>query len=403
MNLTERLAFFQELISCNYRVYLWTYDENVTFIRTNCPKELIAGDMITLLGFSPAILAHVEQNGFYPLFLDTDFGLIWIAAFECQNGSLHRIHVIGPAFSGKNTHLLMKKKLDSYNLSVKLRSLIFRQLDDVPIIPSTTLLQYAVMLHYSITGTRITSDRVYFSPGDKADATDDIPLISGEHRGIWLAEQKLLQMIRDGNPDYKSALEKCMSLSAGLKAELGDSMRQNKNNSLVLLTLCSRAAIQGGLPPSTAYTLNDYYAKKIEDCRTVSEITEQSRSMLKDYVERVRQAKEAVHNSSQIQTVCDYIDLHYKEKITLSELSKIAGYTEYYLSHKFRQETGYTVNRYIQNKKLKEAELLLAGTSMSISAISDALSFGSRSYFYSCFQKATGLSPSEYREKYYRL
>lgn len=36
---------------------------------------------------------------------------------------------------------------------------------------------------------------------------------------------------------------------------------------------------------------------------------------------------------------------------------------------------------------------------MTIQEISDGLSFGSRSYFSSTFQKETGLSPSEYREK----
>ena len=62
--------------------------------------------------------------------------------------------------------------------------------------------------------------------------------------------------IREGNPDYRRALGKSMTLSSGMKVELGDTLRANKNNLLVLLTLCSRAAIEGGLNPSTAYTLS---------------------------------------------------------------------------------------------------------------------------------------------------
>ena len=55
-----------------------------------------------------------------------------------------------------------------------------------------------------------------------------------------------------------------------------------------------------------------------------------------------------------------------------------------------------------KNKKLlefeiEEAKLLLSGTRMSIQDISDELSFGSRSFFFSSFQKETGMSPTAYR------
>ncbi|MCI9141929.1 MAG: AraC family transcriptional regulator [Lachnospiraceae bacterium] len=46
---------------------------------------------------------------------------------------------------------------------------------------------------------------------------------------------------------------------------------------------------------------------------------------------------------------------------------------------------------------------MLEGTSDSIQSISDALAFGNRSYFYTCFRKQMGISPSEYRKKYGKL
>ena len=60
---------------------------------------------------------------------------------------------------------------------------------------------------------------------------------------------------------------------------------------------------------------------------------------------------------------------------------------------------GKSVNNYIRQKKTEEAKLLLSGTRMSISEISDELSF-SRSYFFSSFQKETGMSPTKYRQLY---
>ena len=80
-------------------------------------------------------------------------------------------------------------------------------------------------------------------------------------------------------------------------------------------------------------------------------------------------------------------------------LASQAGYTEYYFSHKFKQEMGLSVADYIRQEKVRQAKLLLSGTRMSIQEISDELNYGSRSYFSSTFQKETGISPSEYREQ----
>ena len=53
---------------------------------------------------------------------------------------------------------------------------------------------------------------------------------------------------------------------------------------------------------------------------------------------------------------------------------------------------------YILKEKIEHAKLLLAGTTESIQSISDNLAFSNRSYFYTCFQKKTGVSPTEYRK-----
>ncbi len=175
--------------------------------------------------------------------------------------------------------------------------------------------------------------------------------IADEHPGIWMAEQTFLSMIREGNPDYRKALAKSMTLSSGMKVELEITLRANKNNLLVLLTLCSRAAIDGGLNPSTAYTLNDYYGKRIEECKTTADTNNLGNELLDDYVRRVRAAHETDEHTKQIADICDYITLHIREPLSISLLSKRLGYTEYYFSHKFKDVMGKkSVNNYIRQK-----------------------------------------------------
>ena len=120
--------------------------------------------------------------------------------------------------------------------------------------------------------------------------------------------------------------------------------------------------------------------------------------MLEDYVSRVQELKKNPSVSNLIRNACEYIKSHLSEEISIQELAKRTGYTEYYFSHKFKKELGCSVNEYILNVKIEQAKLLLAGTTDSIQSISDNLAFSNRSYFYTCFQKKTGVSPTEYRK-----
>ena len=123
--------------------------------------------------------------------------------------------------------------------------------------------------------------------------------------------------------------------------------------------------------------------------------------MLEDYVSRVQELKKNPSVSNLIRNACEYIKSHLSEEISIQELAKRTGYTEYYFSHKFKKELGCSVNEYILNVKIEQAKLLLAGTTDSIQSISDNLAFSNRSYFYTCFQKVTGMSPTEFRKQHH--
>ncbi len=104
-------------------------------------------------------------------------------------------------------------------------------------------------------------------------------------------------------------------------------------------------------------------------------------------MQRVRQARVNSAISKTVQSCCDYISVHVNEKLSIEFLSQRAGYTEYYFSRKFKQETGYSISEYIKREKIRKAQTLLSSTNMSILEISNELSFSSRSYFSDTFQK----------------
>ncbi len=399
MTTDEKVSFFLELINCSYPLYHWYFDASLQFRSTDWQKELFSGDFFSYIGFREQILKHIAEGNRVPVILEAESNLLWIAGFSFNGAELLSCHLIGPTLTGRDTPMLIKKKLDSFELTAKLRSSVFKVLDQIPVVPTNILRQYAIMLHHCLNQEKCSLYDVPFLNTVPPEKTQTARTQSPDHGGIWIREQHLLNMFANGDPRYREALRQCYSLSDGVKADTGNALRDRKNTCIVLLTLCSRSCINGGLPPAIAYDLNDYYVLKIEECGSLTALADLCDKMLEDYVNRVQEIRNHSSVSSLIQNACDYIRTHITEQLTIADLAKRTGYSEYYFSHKFKKETGCSVNDFILKEKIEQAKLMLAGTSDTIQSISDSLSFGNRSYFYTCFQKQTGLSPSEYRRQ----
>ena len=92
-----------------------------------------------------------------------------------------------------------------------------------------------------------------------------------------------------------------------------------------------------------------------------------------------------------------YIDLHFKEALTLEQLAEDAHMSKYYLSHSFKREYGVSPINYMISRRVEESKYLLAETDLSMSQIAQLLGFSSLSYFSQVFRRTQGTSPMEYR------
>lgn len=397
MESQEKIRFFLELLNCNYQLHFWQYDGEYRLIETNWNNELFSGEFFSFIGMEKLLKERQQEGKMDPVILEAGNNLLWIAGFEHRENTVRHVFYIGPIFSGKDSLLILRKKLDTYNLSVSLRTRMFRTFEEIPVVPFHILRQYAVMLEYTLNSRKISINDievVNIIPGEEKDVQFGT---SERHFGIWEAEQNLCRMIEEGSPRYKEVLKASSLMSSGMKVDYGDTLRSHKNNILVLLILCSRASMRGGLSPEIAYNLNDYYAQKIEQCQSMADTTKLGAQILEDYVARVRESRENPDISDSIRNSCEYIKAHLTEPIHVKKLAQQSGYAEYYFSHKFKKEMGVSVKEYILHEKIEQAKVMLTSSDESIQKIGDSLAFGSRSYFYTCFQKAEGMSPSEYR------
>lgn len=102
-----------------------------------------------------------------------------------------------------------------------------------------------------------------------------------------------------------------------------------------------------------------------------------------------------------IQNVADHLQNRLHEPMgSIVSLAKTFGTNAYKLKHGFKKVQGETILRYVQNKRLNAAVLLVEHTELSVMAISDMCGFVNPSHFSVSFKKKYGESPKNYRKTF---
>ena len=161
--------------------------------------------------------------------------------------------------------------------------------------------------------------------------------------------------------------------------------------------LCIREAIQAGISTDTAYAIGEGYIDSMTQCKSLSDLTSLNLSMFEDFIFRVRKNRTNPNVSAQIRSCRDYIELHAEQELRLSTLSRQVGYSEYYLSRKFKQEMGVSIGTYIKYVRVERSKMMLVSSNQPIAQIADSLHFASSSHFSQTFREITGKTPQQYR------
>ena len=419
-DVTARLQLFYGMIRTAYPINHWTYDRDLKLIYADADALGFTNDVVSLIKLADTIRSQISGGDMRPFLLETDYDFFFLTAPEYEKNQIRQIHLFGPLYTGSASTLLLQQRMISTDLSLSQRRLALSRLQEIPVIPYSTLLQYAVMLHYALTyGTISTSDIRLAGCTDRGSAAGERQnaagghavkgphavggprekKLSSSHQGVWESEQQIIRMIREGDPNYHLALSHSMKLSSGVRADFGDPLRHAKNNLLVLLTLATRATIEGGLSPDIAYGLNDTYAESIEHAPSMTALMTISSEMMDTFIARVQEIRTRQGLSAAIQSACYYIDSHLSEPVNIHQLASQAGYADYYFSQKFKKETGQSVQEYLADRRIAKARELLRDPSMDIADIQEAIGVPSRSRFYELFKEKTGMSPAQYRER----
>lgn len=98
----------------------------------------------------------------------------------------------------------------------------------------------------------------------------------------------------------------------------------------------------------------------------------------------------------EIRSVCDYLEAHYAERVSLDALAGVAGLSKCHLIRCFTRQKGLSPFRYLETVRVDRAKSLLErGVRPAEAAL--AAGFSDQSHFTNHFKALIGLTPSQYR------
>lgn len=96
----------------------------------------------------------------------------------------------------------------------------------------------------------------------------------------------------------------------------------------------------------------------------------------------------------------NYLKEHFKEDITLDQLSELTYINKYYLVHAFTKYKGISPINYLLECRIHEAKMLLETTNLRTRDIASIVGFSSQSYFSQVFRRMMNCTPQQYRKTF---
>ena len=385
-------------------LYYWQCDANGNILESNAPRNIRQGIYSLFIQSDfPQKVEIYSKDADTPYALGMYMGLEWFVVIEKKNGNLEQMHLLGPVFFSPVSEEQLEDFLREYEaqgMGFHSRHLLIRSLKELPVIFQKYFTQYALMLDFVINHRHLSYEDVNFHVKDPVDENKETrPRLYRESR-IFLAE--MLGRLAMGDlsvlQDKKMKQGMNYAMLPTNAAAITEPGRTIKDAALIFTAKCADAAVSGGLSPEIADALADSYMGQIEKDLSGVEIMHLMGRIYEDYLRRVHEVhRENKNYTPKIKDCLEYIDLHICERLDVTALAQVVGYSDYYLSRLFYREVGERLPSYIRLKKIAYAAMLLRTTDLDIGQIAERLSFCSASHFSDAFARQMGCSPSVYR------
>ena len=331
---------------------------------------------------------HKEKNG------------VFFAALHAGDGFLY----MGPMCSEKFNALRLRQLYESFGISADgARHLPVFTLAEIR---NMILLTNSVLKNGNLENEELMHLNQIISHGEKNVYTEQTRFVLKEEaenddaafRHSYHEERLLMQAIREGRTEDAIRLAEDMDRDSGRLSHA--EISHWRNLAIIGISLCTRAAIEAGLPPEEGYRLSGYYIQKCDSAQDAAHLLHYRNRAIEELTVRVKQKLEKPRSSSHVERAKDYVRKHYREKIYLDEVAESVGISPTHLSKLFKKETGQCLQDYINEERVFRAANLLMYSELSLMEIAEYVHFPSQSYFGKIFKQFKKVSPRVFRDQY---
>ncbi|MHC5226770.1 AraC family transcriptional regulator [Enterococcus sp. LJL99] len=97
--------------------------------------------------------------------------------------------------------------------------------------------------------------------------------------------------------------------------------------------------------------------------------------------------------------IFSYVENHYVESITLDDVAKEVGFSPYYFTRFFKNNTGMTFMGFLNEYRINQAKFILASEKVPMVDVAERSGFSSVKTFHHVFKQEVGLSPLKYQKQ----
>ena len=333
-------------------------------------------------------------------YLNKEKNGVFFAALHAGEGYLY----MGPMCSEKRSAMKRRQLYESYGIDASsARSLPSFSLSEIR---NMILLTNSALKNGNLGNEELMHLNQIISVGEKNFYTEQVSFVLKEEaenddiafRHSYYEEKLLMQAVREGRTEDAIRLAEDMDRDTGRLSAV--EFAHWRNLAIIGISLCTRAAIEGGISPEEGYRLSGYYIQKCDTTQDPAHLLHYRNRAIEELTARVRQHLEKPRGSGHVERSKDYVRKHYREKIYLEDVAEALGISPTYLSKLFKKETGQCLQDYINEERVFRAANLLIYSRLSLPEIAEYVHFPNQSYFGKIFKQVKHMTPKEYRDRY---
>jgi len=165
-----------------------------------------------------------------------------------------------------------------------------------------------------------------------------------------------------------------------------------------LVVLISRVEVSPAKSGNLSMEINSQNLRMVQEAKSVEELTDILHNII-DRVSGTISSFRGIPHAAALRKAENFIMENFTRKISLKEISEVAGLSPPYFSTIFKDEMGENLSKYLNRLRVEKASRLLLETDMSLAEIAACCCFEDQSWFSKIFKAYTGISPGKYRNQ----